>query len=154
MGELIYILGTAVVVCATLITLVLLVLICNNRKELALKQAEKDAEIQIEREKNERILEAERIKLESRQLANDKAQMYVNRDIVQAQIEAGVLGNQEEDNGFAVILQQVLPLVAQNPELMEKLSGLLGRGSASGGGAANPATFPAVSGSGLPGDNQ
>ena len=152
MGELVLILGTAVVICATLVTLVLLVLVSNNRKELALKRAEQDAQIQIEREKNERILESERMKLERMQLSNEKAQLYVNRDITQAQIEAGVLGNQEEDNGIVGLIQQVMPVLAQNPELLGKLGGLLGRGTQTGGDAGTPATFPA--GTDIPGNNQ
>lgn len=152
MGELVLILGTAVVICATLVTLVLLVLVSNNRKELALKRAEQDAQIQIEREKNERILESERMKLERMQLSNEKAQLYVNRDITQAQIEAGVLGNQEDDNGIAGLIQQVAPLLAQYPELLDKLGGLLGRGTQTGGDAGTPATF--LAGTDIPGNNQ
>ena len=152
MGEPILILGTVFCICATLVFLAVFVLVSNNRKEIAMKRAEKEAEILIEREKNERILESERMKLEGRQLSNDKAQMYVNRDIVQAQIEAGILGNQEEDNGIAGLIQQVMPLLAQNPELLGKLGGLLGRGTQTGGDAGTPATFPA--GTDIPGDNQ
>lgn len=153
MGEPILILGTVFCICATLVFLAVFVLVSNNRKEIAMKRAEKEAEILIEREKNERILESERMKLEGRQLSNDKAQMYVNRDIVQAQIEAGVLGNQEDD-GFVGLLQQLAPLVAQNPELMSKLGSFLGRGTQTGGDAGTPATFPAASTGTVPGNNQ
>ena len=152
MGDLTIILGIVAVICATLLLLAFLVIFCNNKKEIALKQAEENGKVLIEREKNERVLEVERMKLERAQLANEKSQLYVNRDIAQAQIEAGILGNQQEEDGFSGLIQQVLPILAQNPELLGKLSGFLGHGSPlSGGDAGTPAAFPAGT---IPGASQ
>lgn len=143
MGELTIILGIVAVICGTLLLLAFTLIFCNNKKEVSLKREEETAKVLIEREKNERVLEVERMKLERAQLANEKSQMYVNRDITQAQIEAGILGNQQEEDGLSGLIQQVLPLLAQNPDLMGKLGSLLGRGTqTTGGDAGNPATFP------------
>lgn len=150
MGELVLVLGMVAIICGTVGLCVLAALWMDSHRKIALKREEENGKVQIEREKNERILAVEQMKLEKAQLSNEKSQMYVNRDIVQAQIEAGVLGK-EEDSGLSGIIQQILPVLAQNPELMGKLSALLGRGTPSGGGAGTPENFLS---SNLPGHNQ
>ena len=150
MGELILALGMVAIICGTIGLCVLVGFWMYNHNKIALKREEENGKVLIEREKNERVLAVEQMKLEKAQLANEKANLYVNRDIAQAQIEAGVLGK-EEDTGLSGIFQQLLPVLAQNPELMGKLSAFLGRGTQSGGGAGTPENFLP---SDLPGHNQ
>lgn len=92
----------------------------------------KSTEIEKEREKSERIIHVEELKNERARLSNEKSAIYANRDMVNAQLEAGVLGNDKgEEDGVSALISQVLPFVLQNPELSSKLQGIFGNKNAS-----------------------
>lgn len=107
----------------------------------------RSTDLEKERQKNERIIAVEELKNERARLSNEKSAIYANRDMINAQLEAGVLGSdKEEEGGLSSIITQVLPLVMQNPELVGKLRGFLGNTTPSSpavGGEAgvNPASF-------------
>lgn len=116
---------------------------------VAFLMVRRSTELEKERQKNERIITVEELKNERTRLSNEKSAIYANRDMITAQLEAGVLGgnDKEDDGGINSLLTQVLPLIMQNPELMNKIRGFFGNdttSSASVGGEAgvNPVSFP------------
>ena len=129
-------------VCITLV--VSLVLILSFRKSSI---------IAVEQERTDRDLRKEEATTERERLRSEKTAMYVNRDIVSAQLEAGMLGQSkattgEDESGLSAILKNALPLLMQNPELLTKVSGLLRPGAVSAkpgaGEAPSQGTFPPV----------
>jgi len=138
-SELIVTFGTLGFVCITVLVGLLLVLLMWRSSRVA-----------VEKEKTDRILQTEELKLERTRLTNEKSAIYANRDIVSAQLEAGILGNASgkntDDDGFGGILKNVLPLLMQNPEMLSKLTGFLRPGStaaqAPGGEVPSSGTFP------------
>jgi len=140
-SDLIVTFGILGFVCITVLVGLLLVLLMWRSSRVA-----------VEKEKTDRILQTEELKLERTRLTNEKSAIYANRDIVSAQLEAGILGNasgkntDDDESGLGGILKNVLPLLMQNPEMLSKLTGFLRPGStvaqAPGGEVPSSGTFP------------
>lgn len=135
--------GIAGAVCITSLCCLIILLSFRKSSIVAVEQAKNAGALAIEQEKTDRYLKEEELKTERERIRADKTGMYVNRDIVSAQLEAGILGNasakntDDDEGGLGGILKNVLPLLMQNPEILSKLTGLLRPGStaapASGG---------------------
>jgi len=151
------VLGIVGAVCITAVCCLIILLTFRKSSVVAVEQAKTAGALAVEQEKTDRYLREEELKTERERIRADKTGMYVNRDIVSAQLEAGMLGNAQAKNtaddegGLGGILKNVLPLLMQNPEILSKLTGFLRPGStvapASGGevpptGAAFPASEP------------
>ncbi|HJJ48180.1 MAG TPA: hypothetical protein O0X39_04195 [Methanocorpusculum sp.] len=160
MGETVVILIITGLICAAVCVCFMGFFLIRKSSEVAQKKAELEKDILIEREKNERILAVEELKNERSRLSNEKTAIYANRDMVAAQLEAGVLGQQqEEEGGIEGLIKNIAPLLLQNPDILKNLNlgNLFTKNNQvpvqapvpSGGGAVNPspASFP-VSGSG------
>ena len=93
---------------------------------------EQNAALEAEKEKTNRILKVEEQKTERARLSNEKTAIYARRDLVNAEIEAGLLSKREEEPAeeegldLGQIASMVLPLLQKNPEF---LGSFLGRGN-------------------------
>lgn len=130
MGESVLVFGIVGAVCVTALFCLIVLLSFRKSSVVAVEQAKTAGALAIEQEKTDRYLKEEELKTERERIRADKTGMYVNRDIVSAQLEAGMLGNASADEGgLASILKNVLPLLMQNPEILSKLTGFLRPGS-------------------------
>ena len=140
-------------VCITAVCCLVVLLTFRKSSVVAVEQAKTAGALAIEQEKSDRYLREEEMKTERERIRADKTGMYVNRDIVNAQLEAGVLGNAQADTSgdegvLGGILKNVLPLLMQNPEMLSKLTGFLHpepKATPAPGGEVPPtgAAFPA-----------
>ena len=109
--------------------------IFSKREQNAALEAEKEETnriLKVEEQKTNRILKVEEQKTERARLSNEKTAIYARRDLVNAEIEAGLLSKREEEPAeeegldLGQIASMVLPLLQKNPEF---LGSFLGRGN-------------------------